>query len=332
MISTAFKHYVILFFIGIGVYILVSFLFDLNGIVELILAMVINFYIGFHFDKIKATFLRYKSKQKPIVKSIKPNIELSKLIGLEKAKENISYIINAIKIEKLRDCHPIAGHYIFQGNPGTGKTTVARILGQKFKELGLLSSGHFIEVKREDLVGEYQGHTAIKTKNILNQALGGVLFIDEIYALQNGDKDDFGKEAINTIVPFMEDYRDQFILIVAGYTHPMAEFLDANVGLKSRFNHTIQFDDYDSIQMYQIFKLMAKNFKWNDEVNRVIKNYFFEIVKDKEQHFGNARDVRKVLEKIKKEQINRLVKYSDLYKGDMRLSIFTLDDVKCLAK
>ncbi len=245
---------------------------------------------------------------------------LSGLVGLESVKDNIINILNLIKIEQIRGEKPIVGHYIFKGNPGTGKTTVGRILGQTFKELGLLKRGHFIEVSRNDLVGQYQGHTADKTTTILRKALGGVLFIDEVYSLVNGEGDDFGREAINTIVPFMENHRNEFILIVAGYTDTLDTFLDKNTGLKSRFNYTIEFEDYSNVQLYDIFEIFAYKFFWDKKTTNIIKKILKNLVKNKCKHFGNAREVRKIFETIKQNQSNRLVaKLDHLYKDDPSL-------------
>lgn len=264
-----------------------------------------------------------KYKPKPLTTEC-----IEDLIGLNTVKDNIKTIINSIKIEKLRGGKVYPGHYIFQGNPGTGKTTVARILGNKFKELELLTKGHFLEVKREDLVGEYQGHTAVKTKEILNKALGGILFIDEVYSLKNGERDDFGMEAINTIVPFIEDNRQNMIVVIAGYSQPMNEFLSTNPGLKSRFNTTIDFEDYNTDELYEIFKGVSKDFNWNETTTKKIKDYLSNMIMNKDENFGNARDVRKFFENIKKHQINRLVEYSDLVDNDSRLYEFIVNDIK----
>lgn len=253
--------------------------------------------------------------------------KLENLIGLSEVKKNIDSIINSIEVEKLRGEKVIAGHYVFEGNPGTGKTTVARILGKKFKELGLLQKGHFIEVKREDLVGRYSGHTATKTKKVLEKALGGVLFIDEAYSLNTSERDSFGIEAINTIVPFIEDNRDNMILIISGYEKPIKDFLKTNPGLQSRFDHTINFKDYNEGELYQIFKLLSKEFSWNESTDKKLKNLFWNMVKTKDRNFGNGREVRRAFEVIKRNQNNRLSAIDGLKKDDNRLYVFTERDI-----
>jgi len=250
---------------------------------------------------------------------------LNSMIGLNNVKNEIEKITSFITIREIKrskgmQVTPASMHLVFTGNPGTGKTTVGRILGQTFKELGLLKRGHFIEVSRNDLVGQYQGHTADKTTTILRKALGGVLFIDEVYSLVNGDGDDFGREAINTIVPFMENHRNEFILIVAGYTDTLDIFLDKNTGLKSRFNYTIEFEDYSNVQLYDIFEIFAHKFFWDKKTTNIIKKILKNLVKNKCKHFGNAREVRKIFETIKQNQSNRLVaKLDHLYKDDPSL-------------
>ena len=235
------------------------------------------------------------------------NIKLEHLIGLENVKKNINNIFNLIKVEEKRGNKPIIGHYIFQGNPGTGKTTVGRILGKKFKDMNFLPNGHFIEVTREDLIGQYQGHTAFKTTKILESAIGGVLFIDEVYSLVTDAHDSFGMEAINTIVPFMENNRDKFILIIAGYTEPLEKFLNTNSGLKSRFDYTIDFEDYTATQLYKIFFTFAKDYYWDAKTDIRLKKLFKTISRYKNKNFGNGREVRKIFEQIKQNQSNRLV-------------------------
>jgi SpoVK/Ycf46/Vps4 family AAA+-type ATPase len=257
--------------------------------------------------------------------------KLDNIIGLESVKENIKRIIASIKMEKLRGQNKkvIAGHYIFKGNPGTGKTTVARILGEILKELKVLKKGHFVEVTKEDLVQGYVGQTAIKTKEILNKSLGGVLFIDEAYSLSKGGENDFGKEAIDTIVPFMENNLADFTLIVAGYDDDMDKFLDANTGLKSRFTNTIIFEDYSNVEMLEIFKIFAKDYKLADGVETKLIE-IFEDLRVNSTHFGNGRDARKIFGAIKSNLDMRLLKIEDLTQGDKRLNIIELEDVESL--
>ena len=220
------------------------------------------------------------------------------IIGLNSVKQNIQNIVNNIKIEYLRDPDKKvnAGHYIFQGNPGTGKTTIANIMDDVFKEMGILEKAHLIEVTREDLVAEYVGGTAIKTKKVLEEALGGILFIDEAYSLSRGDETDYGQEAIDTIVPFMENHRGEFVLIVAGYTQDMKLFLDSNTGFKSRFTHTINFEDYTEDEMLDIFNLFVKKagLHLSDGLDISLKQ-IFKGIKEDSKHFGNGREARKVL-------------------------------------
>ena len=251
------------------------------------------------------------------------------IIGLDAVKKNVEEIINDIKIQKLRDSTKkiSAGHYVFQGNPGTGKTTIARLMDDVFKELGVLEDGHLVEVTREDLVGEHIGETALNTKLKLTEALGGILFIDEAYSLV-GEGNDFGKEAINTIVPFMENHKDDFVLIVAGYSDDMADFLNENTGLKSRFTNVIEFEDYDNKEMVQIFNIFMKEEKLTmDKDLEELLSKIFDNIRKKSKHFGNAREARKLFQAIKTAMSNRLVKLRKLKKGDKRLYKMTIEDI-----
>lgn len=254
--------------------------------------------------------------------------KLDNTVGLESVKENIKNIIASIKVSKLRnpDSKIYAGHYVFKGNPGTGKTTVARIFGKILKELKVLPKGHFIETTRENLVGNHVGDTALKTKEILEKAKGGILFIDEAYSLSKGGENDFGKEAIDTIVPFMENNRENFTLIVAGYDDDMDKFLDANTGLKSRFNNTIIFEDYNEVQLIEIFKTFSKEFNFDYNVEMQLKE-IFTTMKKNNKHFGNGRDVRKLFDVIRTNLDRRVVEINDLESNDKRLFEIKLEDL-----
>lgn len=237
--------------------------------------------------------------------------ELQNLEGLSTVKQQVSDIVDQLKISKLRNQEglPIAetsNHMVFLGNPGTGKTTVARIIGKIYKALGLLSKGHLVEVDRSDLVAGYVGQTAIKTKEVINKAKGGVLFIDEAYALKKGDGNDFGQEAIDTLNKYMEDYRNDLVVIVAGYDQEMKSFINSNVGLRSRFKTFIKFDDYTGKELFNIFLILLKDNKYipTDEASSMIRQYLYSV--DRTEFSGNARDVRNLFENIIKLQSRRL--------------------------
>ena len=197
---------------------------------------------------------------------------------------------------------------VFSGNPGTGKTTIARILGEVYKDVGVLSKGHVVEVDRSGLVGEYIGHTAVKTQEKINEAIGGILFIDEAYSLVKEGRD-FGQEAIDTLLKAMEDNRNNFIVIVAGYTELMQKFIDSNPGLKSRFTKYVNFPDYSADELVQIFLKMCEeyDFKLTDQAEKVMRDKIYAMEATKDKNFANARDVRNLFEEVVTRQASRLV-------------------------
>ncbi|NLO88926.1 MAG: AAA family ATPase [Clostridia bacterium] len=240
--------------------------------------------------------------------------ELKKLVGLENIKELVEEIIAFVKIQKKRELEglatePMVFHMIFKGNPGTGKTTVARLMGKLFKELGILERGHVNEVERADLVGEYVGHTAKKTREQIKRSLGGVLFIDEAYSLARGGAKDFGKEAIDVLVKAMEDYRNEFVLILAGYKAEMDLFLNSNPGLRSRFPIQLNFADYTIDELFKIAKIMLeeRQYRLSVEAEIKLKNVLEKAVSNGHCYDGNARLVRNIIEKSIRAQALRLI-------------------------
>ncbi len=250
--------------------------------------------------------------------------ELDSLIGLTSVKQLILEIQAFIEIQKKRAkenlyTEALVLHMIFKGNPGTGKTTVARIVGKLLREMGVLEKGHVIEVERADLVGEYIGHTAHKTRESLKKALGGVLFIDEAYSLARGGEKDFGKEAIDAMVKTMEDHKDNLILILAGYKSEMKWFLDSNPGLKSRFPIHIDFPDYTTEELIEIAELMLsqRQYQMTEEAKEELENILKEKTKD--PHSGNARLVRNIIEKAIRRQALRLMEEKHFSRNDLIL-------------
>lgn len=255
-------------------------------------------------------------------------IKLDKLIGLKSVKEEINTLVNFSRIQMMRSEQGLRNtkssyHCVFTGNPGTGKTTVARIVAEIYRDLGVLKKGHLVETDRSGLIGEYVGHTAVKTNKIIDSALDGVLFIDEAYSLIPDYDVDYGKEAVATLLKRMEDDRERLVVILAGYTNEMQSFIDSNPGLKSRFSRYIEFQDYSAEELYQIFILNLKQFEYNlsEDAVEPLKKYFSDVVANKDSNFGNARFVRNLFEKCVERKANRLSK-------ELRLTNKQLTEIK----
>ena len=239
--------------------------------------------------------------------------QLDALVGLDEVKKDVKSLVNLIKVRKLRvenglPVPPMSMHMVFMGNPGTGKTTVARLMSGLYAALGALSKGQLVEVDRSGLVAGYVGQTALKTQEVIISALGGVLFIDEAYSLSNGGENDFGREAIETILKAMEDHRNDLVVIVAGYDGPMKKFLTSNPGLESRFNKYFYFPDYTGEQLMTIFLAQCdKNgYKLSPEAEKKARKGFEKLYKERDENFGNGRDVRNRFEDMVTAQSNRL--------------------------
>lgn len=256
--------------------------------------------------------------------------ELKSLIGLERVKQDVDSLRNLIKIQAMRKQQglpntSVSYHCVFSGNPGTGKTTVARIVAGIYKELGILKKGHLVEVDRSKLVGEYVGQTAPKTNKVIDEALDGVLFIDEAYTLV-GEGNDYGAEAIATLLKRMEDDRDRLVVILAGYTNEIKEFIDSNPGLQSRFNRYIHFEDYSADELLEIFMRNIKKSGYNIKGDAYVQLQIniHQATTERDKKFGNARYVRNLFEKIVQKQANRLSRIQNPTKEQLKM--ITIED------
>ncbi|MGM9653226.1 MAG: AAA family ATPase [Eubacteriales bacterium] len=267
--------------------------------------------------------------------------ELDSYIGLDGVKREVKNLINIATVYQMRREHKlptadISLHMVFSGNPGTGKTMIARFMARVYHSLGILSKGQLVEVDRSGLVAGYVGQTAIKTTKVLERAKGGVLFIDEAYTLTSKSENDFGFEAVDTVLKFMEDNRDDLVVIVAGYTRLMEDFIASNPGLQSRFNKYIEFDDYTAEEMLGIFALQCKKncYTLDADAEDELKEYL-NMAAEEAGEFGNARGVRNVFEKILTAQANRLAEADSITREelmqitrtDVRLAVYGKEEL-----
>jgi len=262
--------------------------------------------------------------------------ELHSYIGLDDVKKEVDTLINLVTIQKLRKenglpTNDLSLHMVFSGNPGTGKTMIARLMARIYKSLGILSKGQLVEVDRSGLVAGYVGQTAIKTSEVIEKAKGGVLFIDEAYALTNRGSNDYGQEAVDTLLKAMEDNRDDLIVIVAGYIELMEEFVHSNPGLESRFNRFLHFPDYTIDEMMAIFDMRCSQSGYTlAEDARPILRDVIKLESMDIKGFGNARGIRNLFEKAVTAQANRLATDPEITKDDLML--LTADDVRTLSE
>lgn len=256
--------------------------------------------------------------------SLNPYEELEGLIGLNNVKQEIQTLANLVKVQQARKDEGLKNstlsyHLVFTGNPGTGKTTIARIIASIYKDLKILKKGHLVETDRSGLVAEYLGQTAVKTNAVIDTALDGVLFIDEAYSLTD-ENDSYGKEAVATLLKRMEDDRDRLVVILAGYTENMTHFVMTNPGLESRFNKYIEFTDYNAEELFQIFMRLAHKYDYlvDEEAQPIIKDLINIEIDSKDKQFGNARFVRNLFENILANQANRLANNNTLSSESLR--------------
>lgn len=259
--------------------------------------------------------------------------ELDSLVGLETVKKDLHSLLNFIKVAKIRKekglkVPTISYHLVFTGNPGTGKTTIARLVAQLYYKMGILAKGQLVETDRSTLVAGYLGQTAIKTQKVIQEALGGVLFIDEAYSLAGEGEDSYGKEAIETLLKGMEDHRDDLVVIVAGYDELMHKFIDSNPGLRSRFNKFFHFPDYVGADLLKIFERFCTNNGYciSDEVSATLLEQFQAMYENRQEHFGNARTIRNIFETAICCQADRIAILPEISEKD--LIVLTEHDIQ----
>lgn len=259
--------------------------------------------------------------------------ELDNLVGLEMVKKDVHSLLNFIKVAKVRKekglkVPTISYHLVFTGNPGTGKTTIARLVAQLYYKMGILAKGQLVETDRSALVAGYLGQTAIKTQKVIQEALGGVLFIDEAYSLAGEGEDSYGKETIETLLKGMEDHRDNLVVIVAGYDELMHKFIDSNPGLRSRFNKFFHFPDYAGDDLLKIFEsfCVGNGYCISDEVSAKLLEQFHTMYENRQEHFGNARTVRNIFETAICCQADRIADLPEMSEED--LVVLTESDIQ----
>ena len=259
--------------------------------------------------------------------------QLNKLVGLNDVKSKVNDLIAFQKVQLLRKEKGLHSpkstmHLAFTGNPGTGKTTVARIIGRIYRKLGLLSKGHFMEVSRTDLIAGYQGQTALKVKEVIEKAKGGVLFIDEAYSItENDHSDSYGRECLTELTKALEDYREDLVVIVAGYTEPMKQFFESNPGLKSRFNTFIEFDDYNVNELMEILVCMtnAEDYVISDKAREILSQQIIKTIESKQNNFANGRFIRNIFESMTMNHARRVDKIE--HPSIMDLELLTENDI-----
>lgn len=258
--------------------------------------------------------------------------ELDGLVGLENVKRDVHSLMNFIKVTKIREKRgmrvpTISYHLVFTGNPGTGKTTVARLVAKLYYHMGILPKGQLVETDRSALVAGYLGQTAIKTQKVIQEAMGGVLFIDEAYSLAGDTEDSYGKEAVETILKAMEDHRNELVVIVAGYTGLMHKFIESNPGLSSRFSKYFEFPDYSGEELLAIFNRFcsANGYELDEDAASMLRQYFELLFEKRDERFGNARTARNIFEKSINAQADRIAVLNKI--SDSDLVLITTEDI-----